>query len=367
VQNIEQAEQIITITALDIETNQSLKYTANYLVGADGGRSIVRTALNIAMNALEPARDWVIVDTLLKNPADANLLPNSFRYVFNPERLTIFAYGIGINNRWEFQLGKDEAMPTDEVIKSWVAKDISLDKIDIIRIAKYAHNSLVATKWRENKIFLAGDAAHMMPPSAGQGLCSGVRDAVNLAWKLVAVIQNHAPHSLLDTYEEERKPHLLEILKRTLFFGNRLQGDNPLERLLRKIQIQAIEFITPLKEYLRATHNTPPIFTSGFLSKHSALSGKYLPQFAINNQLTDDIIGYNFVLVALPNSLTTEQIKQVKDKNFVILHENIDLSQTNYATWLQKNDIDFALIRPDKIIFGAGKKAKFDVIFSELA
>lgn len=300
-----------------------------------------------------------------KNPADASLLPSTFRYVFDPERLSIFAYGIGINNRWEFQLGKDEEMPSDEIIKGWVEKYIPLDKIDIIRIAKYAHNSLVATKWREDRIFLAGDAAHMMPPSAGQGLCSGVRDAVNLAWKLTSVIQNNVSNTLLDTYEEERKPHLLEILKRTLFFGNRLQGDNPLERLLRKIQIKAIEFITPLKDYLRTTHNSPPIFTSGFLSKNSVLSGKHLPQYIINKQLSDDIIGYNFVLVALPNSLTAEQINQLKAKNFVILHEHIDLLQTSYATWLQKNDIDFAIIRPDKIIFGAGKCAKFEVILSE--
>ncbi len=69
--------------------------------------------------------------------------------------------------------------------------------------------------------------------------------------------------------------------------------------------------------------------------------------------------------MALPNSLTTEQIKQLKAKNFVILHEHIDLLQTNYAKWLQKNDIDFAIIRPDKIIFGAGKSAKFEVILSE--
>ncbi|TAE03654.1 MAG: hypothetical protein EAZ97_01190, partial [Bacteroidetes bacterium] len=257
-----------------------------------------------------------------------------------------------------------EKMPSEEIIKSWVAKYISLDKIEITRIAKYAHNSLVAKKWQEKRIFLAGDSAHMMPPSAGQGLCSGVRDAVNLAWKLESVIQKKASISLLNTYEQERKPHLYEILKRTLFFSSRLQGDNALQRIWRKVQIQTIEFFSPLKEFLRNTYNSPPVLKEGFLSSKSALAGKHFPQFELNKQLTDDLIGYRFAVAILPNTLTNSQIDALKTQNILILNEILEF-QPLFSDYLKKNKVDFALIRPDKIIFAAGKSADFDLIFKE--
>jgi 3-(3-hydroxy-phenyl)propionate hydroxylase len=315
------------------------------------------------MEALEPARDWIIADTLLKHPADAKLLPCGFQYIFEDERLTIYAHGIGINRRWEFQLNIDEVMPDEATIKSWIEKYISLDKITVTRISKYAHNSLVAKQWHNNRIFLAGDAAHMMPPSAGQGLCSGVRDAVNLAWKLEAVIKKQFDASLLYTYEQERKPHLFKILHRTLFFGKTLQADTAFSRFLRNIQLRTIQSFSPLKNYLRIKYNTPPVFKEGFLSNTSALAGHHVPQVKLaGGEFSDAIIGYRFVCIGLPGSFTAAQLHFLKERNIGLLHEQTDIMQTTFPAWLAEHDIDFALVRPDKIICTAGKMDAFDLL-----
>jgi 3-(3-hydroxy-phenyl)propionate hydroxylase len=348
---ISQTENDVHVSIQNTATGEMEQLQGLWAVGCDGGRSMVRTALQIEMDSMEPARDWVIVDTLLKKEADVALLPKRFRYMLLPERLSIFAYGMGINNRWEFQLNKNEAMPDDAIIKKWVSKYIDLDKVEITRIAKYAHSSLVARTWSDKRIFLAGDAAHMMPPSAGQGLCSGVRDAVNLAWKLDAVIKKTAPLTLLDSYEQERKQHLLEILKRTLFISSRLQADNPMSRWWRAIELRLINNLRPLRNFLADKYNIPAKLKSGYLNAQSPLAGTHLPQA----NLSDDLIGYRFALIALPGVLSPEQFKTAEGKTFLVLDR-----QPVFTEWLQKHEVDFAIIRPDKIVWGAAKADEFD-------
>ncbi|MGK3799668.1 FAD-dependent monooxygenase, partial [Enterococcus faecium] len=84
--------------------------------------------------------------------------------------------------------------------------------VEIERKAVYRFNAMVARAWRRGRVLLAGDAAHRMPPFAGQGLCSGVRDAANLAWKLAAILHTAAPDALLDTYQPEREPNVRSII-----------------------------------------------------------------------------------------------------------------------------------------------------------
>jgi 3-(3-hydroxy-phenyl)propionate hydroxylase len=356
---IHQLPHEIAVTAINRDTKETKRCSGQWLAGCDGGRSMVREAAGIGMTALEPARDWVIVDSLLKDAGDAILLPPGFRYLLGKSRLTIYAHGIGLNRRWEFQLHKGETMPDDDTIKAWVSRYMALEKIDITRIAKYAHHALLADTWKQQRILLAGDAAHMMPPSAGQGLCSGIRDAVNLAWKLAAVVQGHAPASLLDTYEQERKPHLHSILRRTLFFSRTLQGDTYWQRLWRHISIRCIETLTPLKNYLRKKYNTPPALKEGFLCTGTLLAGMHLPQFLpANGQLTDKLAEGRFMLVCRPGMLTGEQRAR--------LHVLVIIDTIPFIQWLDEHHIDFALVRPDKIIYGTGKAAAWEDMLKKL-
>lgn len=333
----EEAKAITQEGALVILTTNSNSYTAKYAVGCDGGRSIVRQQLNIGMKALEPARDWIIVDSILKDTKDAILLPDKFCYYLEKERLTINAHGFGHHRRWEFQLQPGEAQPANDTVKQWVANYINLDKIDITRIAKYAHNSLVAERWQAGNIFLAGDAAHMMPPSAGQGLCSGVRDAVNLAWKLGGVIKGTAAPTLLATYEHERKAHLYQILKRTLFFGRQLNGDAALQRVIRNLRLRVIDGLPMLKNFLRNKFNTPTRLVVA--NNNHILCGQHLPQFGNS----DDAIGYRHALIAKANGLTPTELSEANAKGWAVV-------QGIYDEWLTKTGVSKITVRPDKII-----------------
>lgn len=345
----EQAETV-TATIQSITTSETIEINSNWAIGCDGGKSLVRTKLGIQMEMLAPSHDWMIVDTVLKNPADAVLLPDKFRYILGQERISLFAYGFGNNNRWEFQLNTGEATPSDSTVLSWVAKDIALEKIDVTRIARYAHQSLVAKKWKSGRILLAGDAAHMMPPTAGQGLCSGVRDAVNLAWKLEAVIKANAPIKLLDTYEQERKQNLMEICQRAIFFSNRIQAGSKSARLLRTIELRLIENIAPLKKFLNYRYNSPPVLKQGWFVASSNLAGTHLPQIATAGDATT----YQWQLVYNAQLLNNYQLSKLKNKALHLV------CNSEVSKWLHKNKSSFALVRPDKIVFATGNSDAYE-------
>lgn len=333
---------------------------AAWVVGCDGGRSLVRAAMDTAMTSLAPRRHWLIVDTLLRDPADAALLPGRFRYLLARERLTIYAHGIGLHRRWEFQLDHDEPAPDDATVRRWLAPHIDPDRLHINRIAKYAHNALVAANWRRGRLLLAGDAAHMMPPSAGQGMCAGIRDAINLAWKLHRVVTGHAAPDLLDTYEHERRPHVLHVLRGTLFIGARLQADTPFQRWRRRLVLRLVGRLAPLRALMRHLGLRRPPLRHGCLDPDSRWRGHPLPQVRVRHDardiLLDDLLGYRFALLLRPGPLTAELREWAAAHDLLLLrpgHEFADESG-HLLRFMRERNLEFALVRPDRQIFAAG-------------
>ena len=137
----------------------------------------------------------------------------------------------GNRHRWEFML-----MPGDDpekivaagsiynLLKPW---KIDPARSQIERAVVYTFHSSLATRWRRGRLLLAGDSAHQMPPFLGQGMCSGLRDAVNLAWKLRDVVQGRAPDSLLDSYETERMEHVRAYIELAVELGGVIQTTDP--------------------------------------------------------------------------------------------------------------------------------------------
>ena len=109
------------------------------------------------------------------------------------------------------------------VLAPWVEPD----DVEVVRAVVYTFHAVLAHPWRDRRVFLVGDAAHQMPPFLGQGMCSGVRDAHNLVWKLALVTRGHARDDLLDTYEEERSPHVRSIIETAVALGGLLQTTDP--------------------------------------------------------------------------------------------------------------------------------------------
>lgn len=327
-------------------------WRAAWVVGCDGGRSTVRGAMNVAMRALAPRRHWLIVDTQLRDPADAAQLPGNFRYVLNDERLTLYAHGFGLNRRWEFQLDEGEPPPDEETLRAWLRPFIDPARLRVLRVVPYAHQSLVAERWRVGRALLAGDAAHMMPPSAGQGMCSGVRDALNLAWKLARVASGLADESLLNSYEHERSWHVGQILAGTLFIGNRLEARTALQRWRRRNEFRVLaQLPDALREFVRQHAIRHPMITSGCFDEAAPLRGHHIPRATLHgDQDLDGALGYRFGLIArddlaLPGALPEE---------VALLRVHADLDG-GLRRWMDERRLDFVLVRPDRLLFSAGR------------
>lgn len=180
---------------------------ARYLVGCDGARSFVRKTLDMGVETLGFDQEWLVVDVVMKRDTG---LPNILQQICDPARPVTVVPNMGPRRRWELQLQQGETkeeMERPERIWRLLSPWISPLDAELERAVVYEFHGLVAADWRRGRALLAGDAAHQMPPFMGQGMCSGIRDAANLAWKMDLVLRGLAEDRLLDLYETEREPH----------------------------------------------------------------------------------------------------------------------------------------------------------------
>lgn len=223
---------------------------AQYVIGADGGRSRVRKQMGIELNGLTHPRKWVVVDAG-NDQLDA---PYTALHA-DPQRPFVCIYLPYQQRRWEFMLleGEDEARMCEEpVIRELIRAHIGegADELDIIRIRAYTHNSRVAARFVEGRVALVGDAAHISPPWAGQGLNSGVRDVANLAWKVAAIIQGRAAPGILASYDLERRGHATDLIALADNMGAVLGLTNPLMAGVRDWLFQAVDSVDNLRSHL---------------------------------------------------------------------------------------------------------------------
>jgi 3-(3-hydroxy-phenyl)propionate hydroxylase len=192
---------------------------ARYLVGADGGRSTVRRQSGTAIEDLAFDEWWVVVDAWLRGPVE--LPPRCVQYC-RPSRPGTYIVGPGDLRRWEIKLlpgERPEDFDRDAAVLGVLSSFVDTTNLELCRIAVYRFHALVVERWRDGRVFLMGDAAHQTPPFLGQGLCAAIRDAFNLAWKLDGVERLGWQPALLDTYGEERKPHVRTVVAHAKEFG----------------------------------------------------------------------------------------------------------------------------------------------------
>lgn len=207
--------------ASDVSDPLALLDEASFVIACDGGGGSTREHVGVGLVDLGYDEQWLVVDLLLhREPMPP--LPTIIQQVCDPTRLATFVPGHGRHRRWEFQLHGDEHLDVWSLLARW---GITPDNGELVRAVPYRFHALVADRWRggpDGRVFLAGDAAHMMPPFMGQGLCSGVRDAANLAWKLAAVVKGSSSIALLGSYETERRPHAEAVVAMSVVAGQTL-------------------------------------------------------------------------------------------------------------------------------------------------
>lgn len=313
---------------------------ARYLVGADGARSPVRKALGIAFEDLGFEEPWVVVDTIVH---DAARLPDCNLQICDPARpTTCVLMGEG-RHRWEFMVlpGEDPAVVASEasiacLLEPWdVAGAISHE-----RTAVYTFRARIAREWRRGRVLLAGDAAHQTPPFAGQGMCSGLRDAANLAWKLAAIVGHGASDRLLDSYQPEREPNLRATIAMAIMMGRTVCITDPAAAAARDEQMIAA----------RAAGQSPdgalayPPLNGGLIVAGTPGAGAYFPQLVAAGQRLDDRLGPGRWLI---------DAEALSRPDFAPFGEGL-------ADWLKRHGAEAVLVRPDRHVFGTGTAAEME-------
>ncbi len=213
---------------------QPFSVAGEYLVGCDGGRSVVRQGLGIEMRGRTAPQKWLVIDTVDPHLADTL----ACRFYCDPARPAMTLRKQHQKRRWEWMLMPGEAdadLLDDGRIRALLAPHTKPDQVVIQRKCVYTFHSIVADRYRDGRVLIAGDAAHMMPPFAGQGMNGGIRDALNLSWKLTLVLRGAAQPSLLDTYQRERRAHVIAATALANRLGAMIQPTSRARAALRDL------------------------------------------------------------------------------------------------------------------------------------
>jgi 3-(3-hydroxy-phenyl)propionate hydroxylase len=341
---LEQDGEAVTARFSTPEGEQAI--VARYLVGCDGARSATRALAGIALDDLKFDEPWLVVDTLVTDPAR---LPQINLQICDPARpTTCVLMGAG-RHRWEFMLlpGETAEQVSADAFIAALLKPWKVDgAVTFERAAVYRFHALVARRWREGRVLLAGDAAHQTPPFAGQGLCAGIRDAANLAWKLAAVITGEASERLLDSYQQEREPHVRTLIDLALMMGRTVCITDPAAAAARDAAMLAARRADGRPP---AAPGAPPL-AAGLLSPGSTSAGEAFPQpWTAAGERLDDCLGPGAWLIyrggASPPTAATA---------FALESPALAPFARDIGAWLDSRGAQAVLVRPDRYVFGTG-------------
>ncbi|MDW3688240.1 bifunctional 3-(3-hydroxy-phenyl)propionate/3-hydroxycinnamic acid hydroxylase [Cupriavidus sp. CV2] len=364
---IEQDEHGVTVRSLDLQTGEESSIRARYALACDGGSSPTRERLGIKLIGETVETRWVVIDARVKRWwPDRHILT----FWSDKKRPVVdIALALG-NHRWEFPLEDDESesdfATKEQQWKLLNSLGVTENEVEIHQHAFYRHHVRHAERWRADRVFLLGDAAHLMPPWAGAGMQSGIRDAFNLCWKLREVLNGRLPDSVLDSYETERAPNV------ALMTGIAVQMGRIIKQQLSEGEIAALappsDGPPPEPPIL-----LPPVLEAGWLRGPAgcdSIVGKMAPQPRIADACgklcqLDELLGQGFVLLGdglNPASLLSPQEKAEWDAlgaRYVAVYEPkqrgrsssdiIDLQGTLLA-WLRSHNVRAVALRPDRFV-----------------
>jgi 3-(3-hydroxy-phenyl)propionate hydroxylase len=330
---------------------------ADAVLGCDGANSMTRAVVGATMDDLNFQQQWLVVDVDTAHPLDVY---DGVQQVCDSDRAATFMPVVPGRYRWEFRL-RDGETPDDfdharvlSLIEPWL-KGMDLDEVTFLRQACYTFRGVVADTWRKGRIFLLGDAAHQTPPFIGQGLCAGIRDAANLAWKLALVLDGKADERILDTYEAERRPFARRIVRIAIIVGLAMTGGGLRANRPRNIAIRTASRLLGAED--RMVQSMWPAFAAGPLVAdlgRRGATGEVLSQPRVDGVLLDELIGPGWAIVYRGPDLVTAFDPDTRGYfealgTTVIRDEGGQLEPLFAAA-----KADAVLLRPDRVAAAAG-------------
>jgi len=344
-------------------------YVGRYLVACDGGSSPIRKQLGIKLEDLGFDKPWLVVDAIVSDQKLAELPQTQVQYC-EAARPATYVVGVGKHRRWEVMLLPGDSLsaefPSEELwplLERWLKPGEG----EIWRAAAYRFHGLVANEWRRDRILLAGDAVHMTPPFMAQGMVQGLRDALNLAWKLERVLTNTSSDQLLDSYQIERRPHVVATTGTAMQLGRLICERDPYranERDARLLACQGGKVTTRFRQDLI------PGLRAGVIEVNSPGAGAILPQPQVQTanglERLDDLTQCRFRVVALgplsqdERDVLVAALPELEGRLVEIGHVDsrrdgsfqVVEFQPVLEPWLSELGQRFAVVRPDHYVHG---------------
>lgn len=345
------------------------QHSARYLVGCDGASSTVRRHIGSELASMEYDEPWIVVD-LHVQPHWLDRLPQTNVQYCEPARPCTYIVCPGNHRRWEFMVLEGEPREGElsperlwQLLQRWVGPQ----QARIWRAAAYRFHALVARQWQCGRVLLAGDSAHQTPPFLGQGMCQGLRDAGNLAWKLALVIQGRAHPDLLSSYADERRPHVEATTRLAKEIGHMLSERDPARARERDAQLLA-EGSGQARTLIR--QEMIPGITAGLIASDTPLAGVALPQPQVIRPdgtacLLDDLVepGFELVVADGPHVPALHALAQQVGVALIVLlgtaptalHTGLPLKVVEpdglLRHWFALHKVQGVLVRPDRYVF----------------
>lgn len=356
---------------------------ARYVVGADGANSFVRQALELPMTDKGFFYDWLIVDMIPRG--EYEMSPAQWQ-LCDPKRPTTIVPGGPGRRRWEFmalpgetaeELGRDDT--AWKLMEPW---GMTPANATLERSAVYRFQARWCEQWHKGRAIIAGDAAHLMPPFAGEGMCAGLRDAVALGWRLDGMLSGRFTDGVLDSYTSERKEHVKHYIEFSMWLGEIICITDPAE---------AAERDRRMKADLEASGGEPvptdkAALGPGIWCEDAPHGGELSVQGVVaangKHDRFDEAVGRGWMVIGLDASpeeaLTAVQLEQLERLGGRTVrlgapgtHCDAEDLEGAYARWLNEIDATFVMIRPDYYVAAAANSAEalrgqFDRIIGRL-
>jgi 3-(3-hydroxy-phenyl)propionate hydroxylase len=333
----------VRLTLRDRDTGAEEQLVADAVLGCDGAHSTVRRQIGARMRDLGPGERWLVVDLV----ADAPLAVwPGVQQVCDAVRPATFMPVAGARYRAEFRLHDGEAVADLDL--AGLLGRFGAAGCTVVRSAEYRYAAQVADRWRQGRVLLCGDAAHLTPPFIGQGLGLGLRDVHQLAWKLAAVLDG-ADDALLDTHQAERAPHARSLVRLAVLLGRLMTGGGERAALVRRAVLTGVRRVPRLAAFA-ASSRTPPLRPGPLVRRPRFAPGSpvggLLPQPPVDGPgRLDDVLGPGWAALTCGGPVPADW------PGPVVRADGLDSPEL--VRWLGGRSV---LVRPDRIVAAAVRR-----------